>query len=172
MADKREVEHWLDIEGCLKYKEAIKLSTEDSKNDPETEPYKSKYGSREILLELKKKLDSFEAVGDYLNTDTSDIGTRLKALQSVIEYDLALNYIETEEKSTGERYLNGLKDKLEDLRMETEFCCVLIKCYQQLGMLWNGRGEFEKSLHFFNDAEKLCEDYKKSFETSPLRPEE
>lgn len=170
MADKREVEHWLDVEGCSKYKEAIKLSIEDSKNDPETEPYKSKYDSREILLELKKKLDSFQAVGDE-NTD-ADIGTRLKALQSVIEYDLALNYIETEEKSTGERYLNGLKDKLEDLRMETEFCCVLIKCYQHLGMLWNGRGELEKSLHFFNNSEKLCEDYKKSFETPPLRTEE
>lgn len=172
MADKREVEHWLDVEGYLKYKEATKLSTEDSKNDPETEPYKSKYESREILLELKKKLDSFEAVGDDTLDSENDIGTRLKALQSVVEYDLALNYIETEEKSTGERYLNGLKDKLKDFRMETEFCSVLIKCYQQLGMLWNGRGEFEKGLHFFNDAEKLCEDYKMDFETSPIRPEE
>lgn len=167
MADKQELDHWLQVDGYSKYTEATRLSTVDSKDDPETEPYKSKYAAREILLELKKKLESF-------NTDQNNLGgeARLTSLKSVVEYDLAVNYIDTEEKGAGECYLNALKEKLEDLRLEPEFCSLVMKCYQQLGILWNGRGEFEKSLHYLNEAEKLYEEYRKTSKTTPFDTQE
>ena len=154
MATEVGLRNWLETEGKLCFEEAIKLSKEESKHDPETEPYKSKYAAREILLNLNNKVDSFVSDVDEIEE------LRLKSLQSVINYELGVNYIETDEISTGERYLNSIKEKNEEFKLNPEFCTVIVKCLQQLGMLWNERGDFEKSLGYFCEAEALFHEYK------------
>ena len=164
MADRsnEELKNWLEKEGTIRFKEALKLSKEDSKNDPETDPYRSKYAAREILKNIKNKLDSFG-----LNVDESQ-DLKLKSLQSVISYEIGLNYIETDELSTGEQYIQSIKQQFEEYKLKPEFCTVMIKCLQQLGMIWNKRGEFDKSLGYFNEAEKLYNEYKEMCNTPAL----
>ena len=162
MAAEGEFKNWLETEGKLRFEEATKLSKEDSKYDPETEPYKSKYAARDILLNLNKKLDSFVSNVD----ETEEL--RLKSVQSVINYELGVNYIETDEISTGERYINSIKEKIEKFRLNPEFCTIMVKCLQQLGMLWNERGDFQESLGYFCEAETLYNDYMEISNVEPF----
>jgi tetratricopeptide (TPR) repeat protein len=160
MAANMELTNWLETEGNIHLKKALKLSKEESKYDPETEPYKSKYAAREILLNIRNKLSS-------LNVDESD-DLRLKSIKSVVDYELGLNYIETDEVSTGERYITSINEEFEELKLKPEFCTVMIKCLQQLGMLWNERGDSEKSLSYFSKAERLYDEYKMVCEVAPF----
>lgn len=41
-----------------KYNKVIKLMEEDSKFDPETEPYLSKYSARQILISMKASIEN------------------------------------------------------------------------------------------------------------------
>lgn len=41
-----------------KYNKVIKLIEEDSKHDPETEPYLSKYSARQILIGMKAGIEN------------------------------------------------------------------------------------------------------------------
>ena len=160
MAASVELIKWLETEANTRFKEAMDLSKEKSKSDPETEPYQSKYAAREILLTIKNKFNSF-------NIDESQ-DLRLKSVQSVIDYELGLNYIETDEIHTGERLITSIYEEFEEYQLKPEFCTVIVKCLQQLGMLWNERGDFEKSLSYFNKAEKLYDEYKRVCEVVPF----
>ncbi|XP_033100856.1 KIF-binding protein-like [Anneissia japonica] len=51
--------HYLKTTGCKQYKEARHLAEELSQHDAETEPFKSKYKAREILVDLKKNLNKY-----------------------------------------------------------------------------------------------------------------
>ena len=94
MAAAEELGVWLENEALAQFKDALRLSTDEWKNDPETEPYKSKYAAREILQNLKNKLDSFKA------NEMNEL--RLKSVQSAVDLELGVNYVETDETGTGE----------------------------------------------------------------------
>ena len=51
------VRPWLASEGYAKFEEARILSEDTAKNDPETDPYNSKYKAREILKSLISKIE-------------------------------------------------------------------------------------------------------------------
>lgn len=80
-----------------KYEKVRKLIDEDSKHDPETEPYISKYAARRILTQMKsiltKQLD--ETV-----PNTQD-HHHLTSLLCIVWLNLGLISIETDELSTG-----------------------------------------------------------------------
>ncbi|XP_028411013.1 KIF1-binding protein homolog [Dendronephthya gigantea] len=160
LAASEEFRIWLETQGNLRFKEALKLSKEGSGNDRETEPYKSKYAAREILLNIKNKLESFIV-------DECELKLILISVKCAVHYELGLNHIETDEISTGERYLNGVKENFEEYKLKPEFCIVMVKCLQQLGMIWNERGDIEKCLAYFTDAEILYNEYTAISEVAP-----
>ena len=123
-------------EGQEKYQEFLRLNTEASSNDPETEPYKSKYKAKEILFELKEHAEKYKNEGDG--------DERWFYFKSGLDYLLAINYMETEELSTGQDYLLKLIDVLEPYKLEERVCNLLQCAYNQLGILWTGRRQNDK----------------------------
>ena len=142
-----DINNWLKNEGYEKYKEARRLSEEDSREDPETDPFKSKYSARNILSELKAKLESFQ--------DDDIPSEKLKILMSALDYQIGQNYIETEELSTGEEHIERSIKTLEEHRLDRRCCSVYLHALNELGILWSKRGDSEKALGFLQDAEKL-----------------
>ena len=65
-------------------------------------------------------------------------------------------------------YLNSVKENVEEFKLKPEFCSVMIKCLQQLGIVWNGRGDIEKSFEYFSKAEELYDEYKKVTGIAPF----
>jgi hypothetical protein len=156
-----EVKNWLKSEGYEKYKESRRLSDEESKNDPETEPYKSKYAARDILLELKEKLETFQSEDEQRTAF-------IKVLLATISYQLGLNYSATEEPSLGEKCFQQCVTSLfvED-KLEIKSASLILHCLNQLGILWSQRGEEEKSLGFLQDGENLYHRFKKDVGGAP-----
>lgn len=156
-----EVKNWLKSEGYDKYKEARRLREEEAKNDPETEPYKSKYAARDILIELKEKLETFQSEDEECSEFT-------KLLLASLNYQMGLNYLETEEPSLGEKCLQQCLASLrKDDNIEVKSASLILHCLNQLGILWSQRGEEEKSLEFLQDGEKLYNRFKKDVGGSP-----
>ena len=154
-----EINNWLRSEGYEKYKEARRLSEEEAREDPETDPFKSKYSARNILSELKAKLESFQ--------DEDSPSEKLKILMSALDYQIGQNYIETEELSTGEDHIERCIKTLEELRLDRRCCSVYLHCLNELGILWSKRGDSEKALGFLQDAEKLYHTFTKEDGGSP-----
>ena len=151
-----EINNWLRNEGYEKYKEARRLSEEDSRDDPETDPFKSKYSARSILSDLKAKLASFQ--------DDDIPSEKVKILTAALDYQIGQNYIETEELSTGEEHIERCIKTLEEHRLDKRCCSIHLHALNELGILWSKRGDSEKALGFLQDAEKLYHTYTKEEE--------
>ena len=94
-------------EGFEKYSNAVDLSEKESQNDPETEPFKSKYKAREIWENLKEKITHL--IGD-------DPGLDGVIAVAVLNYRIGTNFIETEELSSGQNLVLDCVSKLEGQR--------------------------------------------------------
>lgn len=157
-----EIKNWLRADGYDNYKEARRLSEEESKDDPETEPYKSKYASREILLELREKLETFE------NEEEESKGY-ITLLSAIISYQLGLNYLDTQETSDGEKYFKVCLESIknEDDRLELRSVSLHLQCLNQLGILWSQRGDTDQALEFLQNSETLYHRFKKDLGGTP-----
>lgn len=142
-----EINQWLRNEGYEKYKEARRLSEEEAREDPETDPFNSKYTARNILSELKAKLASFQE--DDIPSE------KLTILMSALDYQIGQNYIETEELSTGEEHIERCIKTLKEYRLDRRCCSLYLHALNELGILWSKRGDCEKALDFLEDAERL-----------------
>lgn len=151
-----EINNWLRNEGYEKYKEARRLSEEESREDPETDPFKSKYTARRILSDLKVKLTSF--------VDGDIPSEKAKILMAALDYQIGQNYIETEELGTGEEHIKLCIKTLEEYRLDKRSCSIYLHALNELGILWSKRGDSEKALAFLQDAEKLYHTYTKEEE--------
>lgn len=138
---------------CDKFTNAQNLTDVQSRNDPEDEPYRSKYKARELLREIYCSLKSFEAgdgeedsgggesgdprppeqpvdgqkddvFGRGLSGD-SPAGMRAAKLGAV-EYFLGINYIDTEELSAGQEHLTNCIKLLERCRVSSENVSLVI----------------------------------------------
>ena len=57
-------DHSLVLNHCFIASCLLTYLQQESKNDPETEPYKSKYKARDILMEIRKKLENYDSDSD------------------------------------------------------------------------------------------------------------
>ena len=92
-----------------------------------------------------------------------------RILLAALEYELGINFVETEEVTTGEdhfesslNYLKGCKE-LSPLAVSL---LIAIKC--QIGIIWSNRSDHKKSLSYFQEAETLFEEYKANTGIAPL----
>ncbi|KAL3872895.1 hypothetical protein ACJMK2_036075 [Sinanodonta woodiana] len=146
MATLRE---YLALEGYQIFEEARKLSEELSKNDPEDEPYKSMYKARELLFTIRGKLESF-----------SDDNEGLKFLCAALELTIGINFVDTEEVSTGEEHINKCIDYVEKHPLDSHTCNIYQNALNQLGILWTGRREYNKALNLLLLSESLYKNFK------------
>ncbi|XP_077997305.1 KIF-binding protein-like [Glandiceps talaboti] len=139
-------------EECTQYEKAMKL-IEESKNDPETEPYKSKYAAREILEELKTKIQS------YVNDNEQNEDSCTQFIVNALEYQLGVNYMETEETSSGEEHFSKVLSALENDKLNEMGVSIVLSTYNQLGILWSARNDYQKALHYLQESERLYKQF-------------
>nr|XP_023018291.1 KIF1-binding protein homolog [Leptinotarsa decemlineata] len=158
MTIKKEV--FVDLQE--KYEKVIKLLEEDSKLDPETEPYLSKYSARQILIGMKANIENLRR-----NQSTETMcELKLTAMLGAVYLYLGMVSIDTEELSTGEKHLEKCKEVIEQYEMEPELILVAMNMYNQFGILWSQR-EPEKSKIYLNKAQELYLHYKEK-STPPI----
>ena len=168
---------WLKDTAFGKFAEARFLSLEESKNDPQNEPYKSKYAARKILKELKAEAEEIISVEDLVSSEgTAEARSEEpSALQcepglvlAAIEYELGVNYVETEEVSAGQKCFVTCLKYLEGSFHAPCHVTLVISTKCQDGIIWSNRGEHQKAFHCFDEAERMYHHFKKNFGSSPL----
>ncbi|KAG6449393.1 hypothetical protein O3G_MSEX006012 [Manduca sexta] len=136
------------------YTKVRKLLDEDSKNDPENEPYLSKYRAKIILSNMSeslKKLIGSNAVMD---------GNRLDAMLGSVLLNIGIIDMETEELTSSEKILMEAVDLLVLNASKPEIVVTLINVYNNLGILWSNRDEPKKAKTFLVQAKDLYENFK------------
>ncbi|XP_041066430.1 KIF-binding protein isoform X2 [Carcharodon carcharias] len=138
----------VDRELELKYSRALNLSEVESKQDPESEPYRSKYAARELLKELKAVLGQRAQAGELEDERAQDCEWLQKA--AVLELQLGLNHTETEELSAGEEHLAKCVQILETCKLSPEAVSVFMQAVI-------GTPPFDTHEHFLAEEERLTE---------------
>ncbi|KAM4703311.1 KIF-binding protein [Rhinophrynus dorsalis] len=172
-------------EACETYQRAVNLCEIESKTDPETEPYRSKYRARELLREVRTLLglreqdeEAEEGQGEAgvqsAGSDSQEEAEErlLVARLAVIEFRLGVNHTETEEMSAGEEHLVKSGRILERFRLTEEGVSVYIQAQNNLGILWADRGEILVAQTYLESAESLYYQYMKEIGKPPIDPDE
>ncbi|XP_063923243.1 KIF-binding protein isoform X2 [Zophobas morio] len=92
-----------------KYNKVLKL-LEDSKFDPPNEPYASKCAAKEILIDMKAKLEN---TSNNQFSSSSEL-LKIKAMLGSVYLYLGMTSIEMEELSEGENSLQNCHDTIRD----------------------------------------------------------
>ncbi|XP_057656397.1 KIF-binding protein-like [Diorhabda carinulata] len=139
-----------------KYDKVIKLLEEDSKLDPESEPFLSKYSARQILIGMRANLENL------LRTHTTEdpLHKKLTAMLGTIHLYLGMIAIETEETSNGRKHLEKCKEVIESYHVEPEFILVTLNMYNNFGIL-SYQNEPEESKTYLEKAESLFAEFKR-----------
>ncbi|KAJ4947107.1 hypothetical protein JOQ06_009148 [Pogonophryne albipinna] len=181
---------------CDKFTNAQNLTVVESLNDPDNDPFRSKYKARELLREIYCSLKSFEAgegeeesggetgeSGEQLPVEApvdgqteeafsqgfcgdSPAGLRAAKLGAV-EYYLGVNHVDTEELSAGQEHLMNSMKLLGRCRVSSENVSLFIHARNQLGILWAGRDETETAQGFLETAESIYQRYMKEDGSPP-----
>lgn len=147
-----------------KYGKVRKLIEEESKKDPEKEPFRSKYAAQEILNEMK---DILVKVVDDLDTGHA-LYLRLRAMFGAVWFSMGSLSVDTEELSTGEEQLSNCVEYVSDIAVKPEAILVMLSALNQLGILWSQRDQARKSQEYLERAEQLYKDYRSQTSVLPL----
>ncbi|XP_022914550.1 KIF-binding protein-like [Onthophagus taurus] len=133
-----------------KYEKVKKLIEEDSKLDPESEPYLSKYAARNILISMNANLENM------LRQNSQDSSDHIKLLGMIATVQLLLGIvsIDTEELSVGEKHLTKCQELIEGNQTKPELAFVTLHMYNQLGILWSKR-ESEVAQKYLEKSESF-----------------
>ncbi|KAJ2950198.1 hypothetical protein O0L34_g11558 [Tuta absoluta] len=140
------------------YGKVRKLLDEESKNDPENEPYLSKYKAREILTTMR---DSLRQV---MSSESSLDKIKLEAMFGVVLLNIGIVDMETEELTNCEYYLNEAENLLTPNATKPEIVITALNVYNNLGLLWSTREDPEKAKTFLIKAKDLYETFKCSLQ--------
>lgn len=136
------------------YGKVRKLLDEDSKNDPENEPYLSKYKAKEILSNMHESLTKL------LNSESNMDSVKLQAMQGTVLLNIGIINMETEELTASERVLTEAIELLSPNSSKPEIVVTLINIYNNLGILWSTRDEPGQAKGFLLKAKELYESFK------------
>lgn len=139
-----------------KYEKTEVLVIEKSKLDPTTDPFKSHYEARTILLDISRAIKERM---DVLDEKTEDYQTLHYALVH-ITVDLGKIYNFTEEISTGEKYLSEALELVKDYETNAAVVCAVLNALNECGIMCMNRGETEKAKDFLIKAETYCNTFR------------
>eukprot|EP00931_Biecheleriopsis_adriatica_P104369 TRINITY_DN79050_c0_g1_i1.p1 TRINITY_DN79050_c0_g1~~TRINITY_DN79050_c0_g1_i1.p1 ORF type:complete len:702 (+),score=166.97 TRINITY_DN79050_c0_g1_i1:48-2153(+) len=120
--------------------------------DPEEQPYRSKYVAREMLEITVKQVE--QLIEDEVNQDAADRGRELLARLFLF---LGKNLYFCEEVPQAEKYfIRSLERYLRSpLRLSPEPFCFIQDVFNQLGMLWCNRGGHREGMNFLRRAQVM-----------------
>lgn len=140
---------WAEIRE--KFQAALALSRVELHKNPEKEPYKSKYGARALLEEVKALLgpapedeDERPQAEDGLGAGDHALGLPAEVVEAegpiaqgavrlaVIEFHLGVNHIDTEELSAGEEHLVKCLRLLRKYRLSQDCVSLYIQAQVRL----------------------------------------
>lgn len=130
-----------------KYEQTEILVTEKSKLDPDTEPYKSHYEAKDILLELEK------TIKNHLKEENVAKDQPIKFILARVVVDLGKVHNFVDELTTGEQYLNEALGLVKGYETHPSAICSVLSALNESGILWMNRGETEKAKNYLIDAE-------------------
>lgn len=131
-----------------------KLLDEDSKNDPDNEPYMSKYKAKGILVGM---CDSLKRL---LSSTTSLEDVKIHAMLGAVLLNIGIIDMETEELSSSEKVLVEAVELLTPNSSKPEIIITLINVFNNLGILWSNREEPDKAKSYLLHAKELYENFK------------
>lgn len=173
-----------------KYLEYLNLNYVKSQQDPEEEPYKSKYEARKIIeallpeiekanydetnhqfvsssensSELKRSYDEWFA---KLATLASGKNARSFLATKFLEYNLSRNLVETEEIERGEKILSRITQELDHFDSSASgfeynplTIALELSCLNELIFVWSGRGDYKRCLSLIETVEEIYRAYK------------
>ncbi|XP_049868335.1 KIF-binding protein-like [Pectinophora gossypiella] len=140
------------------YGKVRRLLDEESKNDPENEPYSSKYKAKEILSNMR---DSLKQV---MSSDSNLDKVKLDAMYGVILLNIGIIDMETEELTESEKILTEAEELLSPNADKPEAVITLLSVYNNLGILWSTREDPERAKIFLLKAKDLYEAFKCSLQ--------
>ncbi|CAF0829156.1 unnamed protein product [Brachionus calyciflorus] len=189
-----------------KYNEYINLYYIESRKDPEEEPYKTKYQARTLIENLINNSDkqiSFKIENDseficsdeqkhllekyeYFYSKIEPIcqskfskSSKSFLIEKLFEFNLAKNFIETEEVEFGERLLSKLVKELDDLKNDKNieeynplFYNLKLSSFNELVFVWSSRSNYKKCLNLVQTIEEIYECYKINSSKNYLNSEE
>ncbi|ESO90154.1 hypothetical protein LOTGIDRAFT_123781 [Lottia gigantea] len=158
-----ELELYLREDGYKILSKAKILNDEDSKNDPDDDPYKSKYAARELYQIVKNKVENLR-----INDCEDELAVKIRKLSTAISLKLAINYEETEELSTSEELLNKCLEDVEKYKMQHDCVNLYQAVLNQLAILWSHRRSSEKALKYLELAETIFKTFKQEEGDSPM----
>lgn len=183
-----------------KYQEYLTLSYITSLNDPEEEPFVTKYIGRALL---QKEIDRLETLNNPENEFPNNTGLdetefmkdneqqhlvatynhflqilnprcmeafkkpiKLFLVIKLLEFNLAKNYVETEEIETGQRLFTKLVQQLDSLSNSTTLSYdpilfnLKMSCFLELVFVWSNRSEYQKCYSILTSLEEMYNVYK------------
>lgn len=145
------LKEWVAENVVADFREVVRLTTKESKNDPPDKPFRSLYSARELLKALRTKLDSCpDALKEHED---------FKILLSCMQLELGLNYINAEELGQGEEILESCLGKLDNLPSKVKTASVSVQALNQLGILWGNRDEQQKALECLLKSKAVYESH-------------
>lgn len=136
------------------YAKVRKLLDEDSKNDPENEPYLSMYKAKEILSNMRVSLKNI------IDGEGSIERDKLDAMLGAILLNIGIIDMETEDLTASEKILTEAEEVLAPHSIKPEVVITLLNVYNNHGVLWSNRDEPEKAKTFLLKAKELYESFK------------
>lgn len=143
-----------------KYELTEILVTEKSKLDPTTEPYKSHYEAKDILLDLVQTIKNhMKQENDH---GTAEANQTIQFILARVIVDLGKVHNFVDELPTGEQYLNEALDLMKGYETHPSAICSILSVLNESGILWMNRGETEKAKNYLIDAETFYNTFKES----------
>ncbi|KAH8391983.1 hypothetical protein KR215_011643 [Drosophila sulfurigaster] len=148
------------------FEQANKLVEDESKSDPPTDPYRSHYKARDVLLTLKKLLDDQLVSLQASEADGGHEELVYKAMLGFVQRDLGRIYIFTEESSEGEKYLVHCLELLEPHKQRPECIIAYMGAINELSIVLGSRQEYKKAADLLLKAEQSYQAFKQSGEVA------
>lgn len=136
------------------YAKVRKLLDEESKNDPENEPYLSKYKAKEILTNMRESITKLKSS----ETDMDPI--KLDAMLGAVLLNIGIVNMETEELTPSEQVLVEAEGILTPNSTKPEVVLTLLNVYNNLGLLWSGRENPLLARNYLLNSKELYETFK------------
>ncbi|XP_038214477.1 KIF-binding protein-like [Zerene cesonia] len=140
------------------YGKVRKLLDEDSKNDPENEPYTSKYKAKEILIKMR------DALANTFSTESNLDPLKGDAMLGIVLLNIGIIDMETEELTASEKVLTEAEELLLPNSSKPEIVTTLINIDNNLGILWSNRDEPEKAKSYLLKSKEFYETFKCSMQ--------
>ena len=177
------------------YEQYLHLNYVKSRLDPDEEPYKTKYEARELIKQPIQQLNDGELVvgiesSEFMNslnirhlTGTYELFlNKLDAMCvqkfakpaktfliiKLFEFNLAKNYVETEEIESGERICSRILQELDTLSVDQAAALTYnplifnlkLSCFVELIFIWSHRSDYNKCIQILNAIDEMYQVYK------------